>query len=108
MSPTETVITKILDLDDRAENVRSQAREKARSFEKEAAAAIDEEKKKLERDIAEKTAGIKAEAERKRTSEVEAVRAEYAAKAGAIRNMPESNIAGGVDMILTRLRGVSR
>jgi len=104
MSPTETIIQKILDLDAQAETIRADARQKAQEMHNKTLQLIEDEKRALDREIAERTARIAGEAGKKRGKDIELVREEYAAKAAAIGNLPVKTIEHGVQAILSLIR----
>jgi len=105
MHSTEDIITRIIDLDSQAEKIRSQARADAAKIHKDTLQRIENEKAALEKQIAEKTAGIQAEAEKKREAELSQVRKEFSWMAESVKNLPPEKIEHSIQLILSRIKG---
>ncbi len=104
MQSSEHVVSRILDLDQRAERIRVQAREEAEKVRGEAAQRIAEEKEQLERRIAERTAQIETAAAKTRAGELEKVKEEYAGQAKAVAGVAPDKMARVIEMVVSRIR----
>jgi hypothetical protein len=105
MPGTDHVISRIIDLDERAELIQSSAREEAGSIVKEAGSLITDEKGKREERIADRIREIEAEAEKVRTDEIEKVRKENRGQVEAIERTSTDTIRNAVNMIISRIKG---
>ena len=104
MQSSEQVVNRILDLDQRAERVRSSAREEAETIRRDAADRAVEERKELDRRIAGRIAEIEAEAAKTRAGEIAAVTADFENQANAVSGISAEKKTGATDTVVAKIR----
>lgn len=104
MQSSEQVVNRILDLDQRAERMRVQAREEAETIRRDTARRIAEEKEQLDRRIAERIVQIEAAASKSRNAEIARVREEFAGQAKAVAGVAPDKMARIVESVVSRIR----
>jgi|SRR3989339_650785 len=107
MHSSEDVISKIIDIDSRAEGLKNKAKEDIEVIKSDLAKKKEQELKALEKRIADKNKQINDAAENMRNSEVEKIREEFFKITDSIKNTPEDKIEKAVNIILTRIKGIS-
>jgi hypothetical protein len=107
MQAGENIISRIIDLDTRAESIRVRAREEAENIHKEAVRDAEKQKQDLEIRIVERIKKISAETARKRSEEVEKVKKEYANQVEGIRTISSEQKNRAVNIVLSGMRGHS-
>jgi hypothetical protein len=105
MPETENVISRIIDLDERAELIQSGAREEAGLILTDAGSLIADEKRKREERIADRIREIEAEAATVRANEIESVRKENRGQVEAIEHTSTEKVRSAVNLIVSRIRG---
>ena len=107
MQAGENIISRIIDLDTRAESVRAKARDEAVRIQSETVREAEEQKQSLEIQTAERVKLLAAEAARKRTQEVDKVNKEYANQVEGIRTISSEKKDRAVLIVLSGMRGRS-
>ncbi|MDP2982022.1 MAG: hypothetical protein Q8O92_01660 [Candidatus Latescibacter sp.] len=107
MQTGENIISRIIDLDVRAESIRVQAGEEAVRIQSEAVREAEEQKQSLEIQTAERVKLLAAEAARKRTQEVDKVKKEYANQVEGIRTISSEKKDRAALIVLSGMRGRS-
>jgi len=107
MQAGENIISRIIDLDTRAESVRAKARDEAVRIQSETVREAEEQKQSLEIQTAERVKLLAAEAARKRTQEVDKVKKEYANQVEGIRTISSEKKDRAVLIVLSGMRGRS-
>ncbi|MCE5249672.1 hypothetical protein LLG96_05575 [bacterium] len=105
MHSAENIISRIIDLDSKAENIRSEAHAEAGRIKQDTLKRIEDEKLALQKQIAEKTTRINDDAARKRDEELDRVRKEYKTMAESVKNLPRESVDRSVNRIISRIKG---
>ena len=106
-SNSENVVNRIIDLDALAESIRAGSRDEAETVRAGTRQRLAEEKAQLENRVSERVARIEADALKKRNVEIDAVRKEYAGQAKAVESVSPDRMARVVDLVLSRIKGIS-
>lgn len=107
MPSSEDVITRIIDIDTRAEDVKTKAIDDVGKLKLDFSKKMDDELKSLEIRISEKCKQINETSEKTRYSEIEKVRKEFSVIADSIKNTGDDKIDKVVDIVLSRIKGTS-
>lgn len=103
----QDIVSKLIDLDTRAEEARGKARAEAEAIRKETERLAAEARAKSAKVTAAGVAEAEAREEEKRGREVAAIGAEFAARAQAARTVKPETIERAVKAIVERARGAS-
>lgn len=104
MQSSEQVVTRILDLDQRAEEIRAAARGEAETISRDTAKRLAAEKERLDKRIAARIAEIEADAAKARAREIDGVNADYDGQVNAVNGISPEKRAGVADMVVSRIR----
>lgn len=104
MQSSEQVVTRILDLDQRAEEIRAAARGEAETISRDTAKRLAAEKERLDQRIAARVAEIETDAAKARAREIEGVNADYDGQVNAVNGISPEKQAGVADMVVSRIR----
>lgn len=99
------IISRIIDLDERAESIRVQAREEAVRIQSESVREAEKQKKLLENQTAERVKNLATEASGERALEVAKVKKEFANQVGEIKTVSPEKKDRVVLMIFAGMRG---
>ena len=105
MQSAEQVVNQVIELDRRAEDILSRAREEAESARRDARGRIAGDIEELEKRIAARIFDIEAEAARTRASEIAGVHREHADQVEAVGRISPDTMEHAVEMVLARLKG---
>ena len=107
MQTAEDVIVRIINLDERAEQIRARAREEADTIRLDAKRRIAEEKVELEKRVAAKITDIESAEAHSREGEIARIRKEYTDQAEAAWRTAPEKMERVVNTVLARLKGIS-
>jgi hypothetical protein len=99
------IISRIIDLDSRAESIRVEAGEEALRIQSETVSEAEKQKLSLEIQTAEKVKQLSAEAARKRSGEVDKVEKEFDRQVEGIISISSEKKNRAVGIILSGMRG---
>lgn len=105
MQSSEQVVQHIIDLDERAEQIRARAREDSDAARRDTQRRIAEGKAELENRIAARAAEIEEEATRVRDREIARVRKEYSDRAESVRSTAPEKMEHVLDLVVARIKG---
>jgi hypothetical protein len=105
MPSSEDVITRIIDIDTKAEDVKIKAIDDAGKLKLDFSKKMEAELNALEIRITEKRKQINEISEKSRNSEIEKVRKDFAVIADSIKNTGNDKIDKVVDIVLSRIKG---
>ncbi|MFA6471463.1 MAG: hypothetical protein WCU00_05415 [Candidatus Latescibacterota bacterium] len=105
MQSEQNIISRIIDLDSRAESIRASAREEAARMLSEAVREAEEKKRLLELQTAEKVKIIAADSAQERAREITKVKNEFEQQAKEIGSVSSDKKDRAVTMILSGMRG---
>jgi hypothetical protein len=107
MQAGENIISRIIDLDARAESIRALAREEAEKIKKDAVLDAEKQRKSMELQTAERVRKLSAESAIKRSLEVDKVKKEYYVQVEAIGTISSEKKDRAAHIILSQIRGLS-
>ena len=105
---SEDVVSAVIALDSRAEELISRARDEAAKIRCETAGRIEEAHATIAAATKEEIAKIEAEAASEREAEIKKVRDEFRARADTIRNAPAETVEEAVRTVIARVMGSSQ
>ena len=104
---SQDIVSRLIDLDSRAEAARAKAREEAEAIRKETERLAGEARAELAERIAAGAAEVEAREGEKRKGEVAAIEAEFAARAEAVRAVKQDAIERAVRAIVETAKGAT-
>jgi hypothetical protein len=107
MPSSEDVITRIIDIDTMAEDVKIKAIDDVGKLKLDFSKKMEADLNALEIRISEKRKQINEISEKTRISEIEKVRKDFAVIADSIKNTNDDKIDKVVDIVLSRIKGTS-
>jgi len=108
MQTAESVVNGIVDLDARAEGIRTQARGEAEAILRGAREQAERDRVANEAKIAERIAAVESAAARSREEETARVRKEYAGNVEAVNRTDDALVGKVVYMVIARMKGAAR